>query len=258
MSMQSFTGRPAPRAPRLLRAARRPRLLLACGLTLLLAACASTPPSTFYTLTPIPEAAGRAGDITGGRVSVGLGPVTFPQFLDRPQIVTRTGSNELSVNEFHRWGGALQDDFLRVWGEDLALLLSSSRVTLFPAESRAPLDFRVPAEVLAFEGGPDGAAVLKVRWSVMDDRLRHSLTAREDAYRCPIRGGSTAVAGADPQAATAARYTAVVAAMSQCLGAFSRDVAGVLARLPKPELPQPPPAPSSIITPVPPAPTPQR
>ena len=217
---------------------RWPPLLLAAAMLMLVAACASTRPSTFYTLTAIPEAAGRAGDIAGGRISVGLGPVMFPQFLDRPQIVTRDGTNQLEVNEFHRWGGAIQDDFLRVWGENLAILLSSSRVTLFPSESRAPLDYRVPAEVLGFEGRAEGAAVLKVRWSVMDDRERRNVIAREDAYRCPIRGVSPG--GADLTAAANARYTAVVAAMSQCLGDFSRDVAAVLVRLQEPQPPEQP------------------
>jgi hypothetical protein len=226
--------------------------LLAVAAVLLVAGCASTPPSAFYTLTPLPEASGRAGDLGGSGIAVGLGPVSFPQFLDRPQIVTRDGANRLVVNEFHRWGGTVQDDFLRVWGENLAYLLGSSRVALFPSESRMTLDYRVPAEVLAFEGAADGSAVLRVRWSVTDDRLRQSFAAREDAYRCPIR--ATAATGASP-AADDARYAAVVAALSDCLGDFSRDVAAVLGGLPKPQ-PLPPPGPA--IAPVPPQPLPER
>jgi len=255
MVQKRFMGRPRRCSPARLGAARRGWFHLLCAhalALLLLSACASTPPSTFYTLTPIPEAAGRAGDIAGGDISVGLGPVSFPQFLDRPQIVLRDAANQLEVNEFHRWGGAVQDDFLRVWGENLGYLLGTSRVVLFPSESRAPLDFRVPAEVLAFEGSATGAAVLKVRWSVMDDRERRNIIAREDAYSCPIRG---VAAGNDVQATAAARYAAVVAAMSQCLGDFSRDVASALAALPKPQ----PPAPAgATISPVPPAAPPPR
>jgi hypothetical protein len=114
------------------------------------------------------------------------------------------------------------------------------------------LDYRVPAEVLAFEGAADGSAVLRVRWSVTDDRLRQSFAAREDAYRCPIR--ATAATGASP-AADDARYAAVVAALSDCLGDFSRDVAAVLGGLPKPQ-PLPPPGPA--IDPAPPQPLPER
>ncbi len=224
----------------------------ALAAVLLLAGCASTPPSSFYTLTPLPDATVRRGDVAAGGIAVGLGPVTFPQFLDRPQIVTRDGANRLVVNEFRRWGGSVQDDFLRVWSENLAYLLGTSRVALFPSESRMALDYRVPAEVLAFEGAADGVAALRVRWSVMDDRLRRSYTSREDAYRCPIVDvGTAAEAGSDVDA----RYTALVSALSACLGEFSRDVAAVLGGLPAPE----PPVPPGAVAPLsPPPPVPER
>jgi uncharacterized lipoprotein YmbA len=226
---------------------------LAVALLLLTLGCASTPPSSFYTLAPIAQARSGSGGIAGGGLAVGLGPVVFPQFLDRPQLVLRDGANQLNVDEFHRWGGTVQDDFLRVWGENTAYLLGTSRLALFPSESRMPLDFRVLAEVLAFEGSIGGDAVLRVRWSVMDERLRWTYVAREDAYHCPIDVTAT---NTSEQAQAAARNAAVVAAMSRCLGDFSGDVAAVLRSLPKPqpepqtqprtqpqELPQAPPPP---------------
>jgi uncharacterized lipoprotein YmbA len=202
-------------------------------LSLLLVGCAGTPPSSFYTLTPIPEAGERAGNIAGGGLSIGLGPVSFPQFLDRPQLVTRDGANRLGVDEFHRWGGTVQDDFLRVWGENLSYLLGTSRIVLFPRETRTPLDFRVLAEVITFEGTPNRNALLKVRWSVTDERRTSTLAAREDVYRCPIAGtGAT-----DKETDATVRNAAIVAAMSRCLGEYSADVAAVLGALPVPVAP---------------------
>jgi uncharacterized lipoprotein YmbA len=219
-------------------------LALACALVPLLSGCASSPSSTFYVLTPIPEAAVRSGDIAGGGLSVGIGPVVFPEFLDRPQIVSRAGDNRLELDEFHRWGGTVQDEFLRVWGENLTHLLGTSRVLVLPSESRMPIDFRITGEVISFGGMPDDHAVLKVRWAVMDNYLEQTLAAREDVYRCPIGAGDTANAAAGAGAAlggreahaalTAARSEATVAAMSRCLGEFSRDVAVVVGSLPKP------------------------
>ena len=189
-------------------------------------------------LTPIPEAAGRGGDIAGGGISVGIGPVVFPQFLDRPQLVTRDGTNRLDVDEYNRWGGAVQDDFLRVWGENLAHLLGTSRIVVFPSETRMPIDFRVTAEVVSFEGTPNREALLKVRWAVMDSYLERALAVREDVYRCPVSAASvpapTASTASDKYQSVAADSEAVVAAMSRCLGDFSRDVAAVVASLPKP------------------------
>ena len=191
---------------------------LAAALTL--AAGCATPPSSFYVLTPIPGAAGSASGISGGNLAVGLGPVAFPQFLDRPQIVAREGTNRLALDELHRWGGSLQDEFLRVWSENLAILLETSRVLAYPSEVRAPVDFRILATVLGFEGTSDGEAILKIRWLVQDGQGDRVLAVREDRYTSPLRQGGG--------------EEALVAAMSACLAAFSRDVADVVRALPKP------------------------
>ena len=73
----------------------------------------STPPITFYTLTPIPATQDAGGDQTILKdVLIGIGPLKFPKILDRPQIVTRPAPGRLSLAEFQRWGGFLRDDFL--------------------------------------------------------------------------------------------------------------------------------------------------
>ena len=193
---------------------------------LAIAGCAASPPSNFFTLRPLP-AADRPGAVTGAGIGIGLGPVTFPGFLDRPQIVSRDGNNRLSLDEFNRWGGTLQDDFLRVWSENLSYLVGTSRILIFPTSVRVPLDFRITADVLTFEGTPAGEAVLKVRWAVLDPRLEQALAVRETSYRQPL----------GPPADRAA----LIAAMSAALGAFSEDVAAVLRSLPKPVPPPTPP-----------------
>jgi hypothetical protein len=54
-------------------------------------------------------------------------------------------------------GGTLQDDFLRVWSENLAYLVGTNRILIFPTEVRFPLDFRITADMLTF-GTPAGGA----------------------------------------------------------------------------------------------------
>jgi uncharacterized protein len=186
---------------------------------LAIAGCAGSPPSTFFSLSPLPAAAGQ-GAMTGGALAIGLGPVTFPAFLDRPQIVSRDAGNRLAVDEYNRWGGTIQDDFLRVWSENLAYLVGTSRILLFPSEVRYPLDFRITADILTFEGTPGGEAMLKVRWAVLDPLLERALAVHETTYRQPLR--------------PPADQAALIAAMSAALGAFSEDVAAVLRTLPKP------------------------
>lgn len=201
------------------------RISLSLALSIGLSGCASTPPSNFYTLAPIPAfEAGSAGEHEGNRkarlddgLAIGLGPVTFPLFLDRPQIVSRTSDNRLELNELERWGGTLQDDFLRVWSENLALLTGSSRILILPSEIRYPLDVRLSAEILAFEGTAEGQAVLRVRWSVLEPNLDQVLTARESRYQRAV------AAPGDTQA--------LLAALSLTLADFSREVAEELRRI---------------------------
>jgi hypothetical protein len=188
----------------------------------LAAGCASSPPSSFYTLSPLPAVAGQVAPAETD-LGIGLGPVTFPAFLDRPQIVSRDSGNRLTLDEYRRWGGTIQDDFLRVWGENLSYLVGTSRIVIFPTEVRSSLDFRIAADVLTFEGTPAGEAVLKVRWAVLDPYLEQGLATYETVYRRPL---------AEPKDGSA-----LIAAMSATLGDFSKDVAAALKRLPKPVQP---------------------
>ncbi len=75
-----------------------------CACVLALVGCGTTPPSRFYSLEPLPEAVRSAGD-TGG-LSVNVGPVMIPEGLDRPQMITRLGPNELSIHDYDRWSEA--------------------------------------------------------------------------------------------------------------------------------------------------------
>jgi uncharacterized lipoprotein YmbA len=197
---------------------RMPKAALFLLAITLAAGCATTPPSTFYTLTPIPEAASRSAPIADGGIAVGVGPVDFPEFLDRPQIVSRAGPNLLDLDELHRWGGSLQDDFLRVLGENLAHLLATSRIQVYPADVRFSLDYRVIAEVLSFEGTAAGEAVLRVRWAVLDPYFEQARLVKETSYRSRAKGPDKAD---------------MIAAMSETVGALSRDIANVVRGLPK-------------------------
>lgn len=179
----------------------------------------ATAPSSFYTLTSTLAAKDRGAQLADRGLAIGVGPVRFPEFLDRPQIVSRAGANQLALDEFHRWGGSLQDDFLRVLGENLGQLLGTSWILVEPAEARFPLDFRVIADVLRFEGSNNsGEALLKVRWAVLDPYLEQALMVRENTYRSRAKDQT---------------QDAMIAALSETVAAFSRDVAGQLRGMPK-------------------------
>ncbi len=183
------------------------------------AGCATTPPATFYTLTA--TAGAPVADAGPSRaLAVGLGPVTFPLYLDRPQLVRREPGNRLRIDDSRRWGGTLQDDFLRVWTENLSALLKTPSVFVFPSETRYPLDFRITADVLAFEGTDDGAALLKIRWILIDQPNQEVLLVEETQYQRPLPAPGD--------------ESALSIALSAVLGDLSRDVATTLSQYPLP------------------------
>ncbi len=109
--------------------------ILVCVLSL--GGCGTTRPSRFYALEPLPEAAQSVAD-TGGP-SVNVGPVVISEGLDRPQMITRLGANELAIHEYDRWSEPLAGNVARVLTEDLSVLLGSQSIGTVPdSETHEP------------------------------------------------------------------------------------------------------------------------
>lgn len=188
--------------------------LLACASLSLLAACADSPSARFYVLGSFPvEAQARAW---ADDVAVGLGPVELPDYLDRPQIVTRSGENELHLAEFDRWGESLKDNVTVVLAEDLTVLLPSQRVSIYPWKRSTPIDYQLAVRITRFDRTEGGEAVLSARWSVLA-RDGKELLSRESRHVERVAGDG---------------YGDTVAAMNRALGKFGREIAAALANLP--------------------------
>ena len=70
------------------------------------AACATTPSANFFTLNP----ADVEPQVARSDLSLALGPIDLPGYLDRPQIVTRAGVTDLDRYAVDP-GSSLQPDF---------------------------------------------------------------------------------------------------------------------------------------------------
>jgi uncharacterized lipoprotein YmbA len=100
-------------------------VLAAC---LTLTGCADSQPTRFYTLSPLADASGGTPLADLPEFTVGVGPVTLPPYLDRPQLVTRAGGNRMVLADFDSWVEPLQGMFARVsartWRSSLAPMTS--------------------------------------------------------------------------------------------------------------------------------------
>jgi uncharacterized lipoprotein YmbA len=136
--------------------------------------------------------------------------VALADYLDRPQLITREGPNQIRVNEFHRWGGALDSEIARTVAENLMTLLGSDQIMPIPWPGDFHPDLIVRLEIYAFEGAADGRARLRTTVAVTDRRsgspaLIWSTDLVEQA------------ASRDPEAS--------VAAQSRLLATLSRQIA---------------------------------
>lgn len=176
-------------------------------------------PSEFYTLSALLQGDSAAGvSATREDLAIGVGPASFPEFLDRPQIVTRTSAHRLHFDEFHRWGGLLQSDFLLVLGENLSTLLGTNRILVYPAEPSFEITHRVVLAVQAYEGTLGDGATLSVRWAVVEPRSSRALVVRQSRIT---------------ETVSTSDYEALVTAQSRTLAALSREIAEAIAGLAK-------------------------
>jgi uncharacterized lipoprotein YmbA len=181
----------------------------ACALAAMPVGCAS-PPSHLYTLSP--SASAGAVDGRTSNLIVAVGPVSIPAVVDLPQIVVRTGPNQVSVDEFNRWASPLQNNIAHVVADNLVALLGTPRVMLYQQAQNADGDYRVSIDVQIFESAPGDAATLSALWVVR--RVKDGQT----------QIGRTAVREATPEKS----YQALAAAHSRALSRLSEDVANAI------------------------------
>jgi hypothetical protein len=197
--------------------ATRPVLAILSGVLLVLGGCFGTPPTRFYTLPTLTDVSSPAA--MGERaLTIGVGPVTLPPYLDRPQIVTRTSQAQLHLAEFDQWAASLQDTVARVLAENLSLLMPTVRVMLHPWLRTTVIDQQVLLEVTRFDRTMEGEVVLVARWSLLG-AAGQELTMRKARFSAPAGG---------PE------YEATVTAMGRTLEALSRDIAATVQRLAQP------------------------
>ena len=196
-------------------------LLVATILTLsTLAGCGSNP-TKLYVLSANAEKTGAAGP---RGIAIGIGPVSLPKYLDRPQIVTRTGSNSLTQGDFDQWGGDLNDNITRVLATNLANLLGTDRVSLFPLRDPAAVDYQIILDITQFDGGENGVG-LDVFWSLVNPTSGKILVMRRSTYP---ENGALRTSGSPDDKSRDRVYAAAAAAMSYDLEALSRDIAAAI------------------------------
>jgi|688.fasta_scaffold31358_3 uncharacterized lipoprotein YmbA len=174
---------------------------------------ACSPSVRYYSLQPGADAAAFSAENRGPVVEVRA--VAFPEYLNNPQMVTRSAGGEVRVDEKHRWVEDLGVNFQRVFLQDLAARLGSSGVFVSGGSDLTPRHV-VAVEVAQFDVSEGGTATLSARYTV-------STASRPEggASSTVVLRGETTGAGREAR----------VAALSSLVDQLAMRVAGqVLAK----------------------------
>jgi uncharacterized lipoprotein YmbA len=96
-----------------------------------------------------------------------IGPVRLPAYLERPQIATLEDGGEVELDEFNRWLGGFEENFLRALSLGLAQELGSDRVVAGRSKAPFEIDYQVRLHIddmIVVEGS--GLRV-RVRWGLI-------------------------------------------------------------------------------------------
>ncbi len=173
-----------------------------------------TPAVTFYNMTAMDRIEIEGPDqATMQDIKLGIGPVKFPSFLKRPQIVLRSGANSFNFAEYHRWGGSLDQDFLEILAEDLSILLSTNQVFIFPWRNPFEPSYRIECNVHQFDGRQNNSVTLNVTWIIREKDNIKALHVKRSIIHKSLSSKS---------------YDALVSAHSQAIAELSQEIAEVI------------------------------
>jgi len=199
------------------------KIILVASLALVFAGCLSsftTPQpdrSRYYTLTAKVEA--ESGGNPGlDDMTLGVGPVRIPGYLDREQLVTRVSESRFDISENDRWIEPLDENFSRVLAQDLYALLKSDRIFRYPWPNGRYITHQIDIEVLRFEATAANEAQLSARWAVIETVTKQMLASKTSFIKKPIQG---------------ATKEAAVEALSATVADFSREIANTVRAVAK-------------------------
>ncbi len=187
-------------------------LLLGAALTLAACAGGGGVPTRYYIIGPIQAepVISRSPPLT-----VQILGLDLPQYLERVQIATQAGPNQLRFSEANQWGENLRKNLLRTLTRNLSRLLDSPNIGSPAARTAAEPEFRLRVTIEQFERDVEGVVRLDATWQIIDA----SGVSPVRSFQSQLRTAGTIAAG---------DYDAIVAAMRSLYGDLSRAIADQL------------------------------
>ena len=176
----------------------------------LLTGCAAQTPTRYYDLTPQTSA---SDNVISAHITLGIGPVTLPQLLDRPGIVSRHHSTGVNVASYHVWAGELEPAFTRVLADSIATTLQHDTIWSSPWDNRFRPQYQLRLFVDRFSGELNGNVALSLTWTLLGDYGQKVISTHR--YKASAESGQG--------------YKGYVTALNQLLADFASELSVTLA-----------------------------
>lgn len=183
-------------------------LIILLMLSVFVVACGTSPPVQYYSLQPVEPVLENDAE---NSIIVRLGPLRIPEYLKRPQIVTRTDNAEVIIDDFSRWAEPLDQAMHSVVASNLDSLLSDVIVIAYPYITAIDFDYWILGGVSRFDADENGKVTLIVQWGLMDSKRNTILAPLRRQFEAQTTGSN------DPGA--------IATAMSDVLNQFSHEIA---------------------------------
>ena len=176
--------------------------------------CATSPPTKFYLLSPVPVPNLETGDTQGRQPTIiRVDAVVIPGYLDRNEIVTRVTENEIRLADLNQWGEPLRDSLTNILALNLSRLLQAKGFAIFPFKCPSPVDYQLNVEIVRMDGSLYGDVHLTAQWSILERKENHIMVTRKSHLKAP-------------KAPT--DYGELVAAQSRLVEGLSREIAKII------------------------------
>jgi uncharacterized lipoprotein YmbA len=177
--------------------------------------CGGSKPSRYYLLTSqivVPE----SGAITKN-LQIGIGPLQFPEYLRRPQLVSFSGAHMLNLAEYDRWAEPLDQNFIRILAENLTMLIPTEQIFVYPFIGNARMDYHIIIDVRQFEMNAQSQVKLIAQWQIFKGKVDQSLISKRAEYLESVNSED---------------YESVIAGMSKLTASLSREISDTINSLP--------------------------
>jgi len=194
------------------------KALLLIAFPLALAGCTILKPIDDDPVRHLLEATVSGRTPTAAAPAVAIARPSLPPYLERNELVTRTGDGRLKIHENDIWSEPLNSAISRVVADNLRRLTGSTNIQ--PSGNFITRDYTslVEIRIERFDPQPDGSLLFECTWKLQP-------IGGGDAAPKPYRTTVPVTPSTDPAAGS---QSGRIVAMNEALARLSRTIAGKL------------------------------